>query len=266
MSHDPAGVLPGQRLKERWRSGRATLNGWLAAPDPTVAENMAVLGWDSLTIDLQHGMADYAQALRMLIAMSTADVVPMARVPWLEESMIMRLLDAGAHGIICPMINSQQEAVRLAKACRYAPRGARSFGPIRARLHMPVEYWTHANDAVIVAAMIETREGVDALDGILDVDELDAIYIGPADLALSLGFEPGFDPQIPEVVTTIEQIIAAAKSKGKFVGIHNGTAQYARRMVEAGADFVTVSSDLRLMVSAAQSVIAEFRDGQTDDA
>ena len=246
-------------LLDLWRSGRPTLNGWLAIPSIPSAEAMAHQGWDSLTIDLQHGLSDYASALGMLTALSTTQTVAMARVPWLEEGIIMRMLDAGCYGIICPMINTAAEARRFARACLYAPEGNRSFGPIRVGLHAGPDYFQNANEEVLSIAMIESREALDQLDAILDVEELKAIYIGPADLSLALGCTPKFDQEETPVVKAIERIVHAAKAKGKWVGIHNATVAYARRMTGLGADFVTVGSDLRFLVAGASEVVSEFR-------
>lgn len=251
--------LPGAKLKRLWREGTPTLNGWLAAPDAAVAEYMAVLGWDSLTIDMQHGLARDSQALEMLMAISTTDVVPLVRVQWLEESSVMKMLDAGAAGLICPMVNNAADAERFVRACRYPPRGIRSFGPIRVKLHSkeagPADY----NDSVISIAMIETKDAIDNLEEILAVEELDAVYIGPADLSLALGAPPKFDQEDPVVFEAIEHIIATARKMGKFVGVHNATAAYAKRMVKLGAHFVSIGSDLRFMEQAASEAVREFR-------
>lgn len=249
---------PKNALIEAWNAGRSTLNGWLAIPNVSSAEAMAHQGWDSLTIDMQHGLADHQAALAMLTAISTSSVVPLARVPWLDEGIIMRMLDAGCYGIICPMINTQAEAVRFVRACNYAPAGTRSYGPIRVGLYAGPDYYKTANDEVISFAMIETRQALDNLDSILDVEELKAVYIGPADLSLALGCTPKFDQEEPEVVAAIEHVIKTAKAKGKRVGIHNGTVAYARRMTALGADFVTVGSDLRLMTAGAKAIVEEF--------
>ncbi len=248
-------------LIRHWLAGRATLNGWLAIPSLHTAEAMARQGWDSLTIDMQHGLSDYQSAVAMLAAIATTPTVPMARVPWLEEGIIMRMLDAGCHGIICPMINSRGDAERFVRACRYAPVGSRSYGPIRAAMVSGADYHVTANAEVLAIGMIESREALDNLDEILAVDEMKAIYIGPADLSLALGCTPKFDQEEKPVVEAIEHIVRSAKARGKFVGIHNATAGYARRMVALGADFVSVSSDLRLMMAGAEAVVAEFRKG-----
>ena len=249
-------------LPRNWRKGQSTLNGWLAIPDISSAEVMAHQGWDSLTIDLQHGLADHRTAIGMLTAISNTDTVPLARVPWLEEGIIMRLLDAGCYGIICPMVNTREDAIRFARACRYAPEGNRSFGPIRVGLYAGPDYYKTANEEVLSIAMIETREALDNLDEILGVEELDAVYVGPADLSLALGCTPQFDQEEQPARETIEHVIRTAKAAGKYVGVHNASVGYARDMIAVGADLVTVGSDLRLMTAGAQAVVSEFR--QTD--
>lgn len=247
-------------LLESWNEGRATLNGWLAIPNGATAEVMAHQGWDSLTIDMQHGLADYQVALSMLASISTTATVAMARVPWLDEGIIMRMLDAGCYGIICPMINTAEDARRFARACLYAPEGNRSFGPIRIGTYAGPDYCENANDEVLSIGMIESREALDNLDEILAVEELKAIYVGPADLSLALGCTPKFDQEEKAVVEAIERIVTSANAAGKWVGVHNATVAYANRMIELGANFVSVGSDLRLMTAGAAQVVTEFRD------
>jgi 4-hydroxy-2-oxoheptanedioate aldolase len=248
-------------LHNIWKEGRAALNGWLAIPDTFSAETMAHQGWDSLTVDLQHGVVDYGAAARMLTAIATTKVVPVARVPWLEPGIIMKMLDAGAVGIICPMINSAAEAASFVSCLRYPPEGRRSFGPIRASLGIP-NYSEVANRHVAGFAMIETREALDAIDEILAVPGLDAIYVGPSDLALSLGKSPGFDPTDSAVTEAIAHILQRAKHHRVRAGIHNGSIDYALKMVGLGFDFVTVSSDARLMAMGAAEVVGRFRKEQ----
>lgn len=261
----PADSIPfrGNRLAEAWRAGRATLNGWLAIPHPASAEAMAHQGWDSLTIDMQHGMIDYSDLIPMLSAISTTRTVPLVRVPWLEEGTIMKTLDAGVHGVICPMINSRAEAERFARACRYPPKGIRSYGPVRALLYGGPDYHTHADTSVLAIAMIETREAVENLESILGVEEISALYIGPSDLALAHGHPPGFDPENPAVLEIIRHILTTANRAGKWVGIHNATVAYGERMITLGANFITAGSDLRLMVAGARQMVESFRKGQS---
>jgi 4-hydroxy-2-oxoheptanedioate aldolase len=251
-------------LIQSWNEGRSTLNGWLAIPNTSTAEVMAHQGWDSLTIDLQHGLSDYSSALGMLTAISTTPTVAMARVPWLDEGIIMRMLDAGCYGIICPMINTADDAARFARACLYAPNGSRSFGPVRVGLYAGPDYYKTANEEVLSIGMIESRAALDNLNAILDVEELKAVYIGPADLSLALGCTPQFDQEEKPVVEAIEHIVSSAKAKGKWVGMHNATVAYARRMIALGVDFVSVGSDLRLMTAGAAAVVSEFRKSEPE--
>jgi 4-hydroxy-2-oxoheptanedioate aldolase len=249
------------RIRNLWREDKAVVNGWLAIPSTFSAETMAHQGWDSLTIDMQHGVVDYQMAVNMLTAVSTTNTVPMVRVPWLDPGIIMKSLDAGAYAVICPMINSRAEAEKLVSYMRYAPRGVRSFGPIRALLYGGADYPAKANDTVIPFAMIETKQALENLDDILSVEGLDAIYVGPADLSLTLGCTPKFDQEEKPVVEAIDHIIAKAKQHGVFAGIHNGTPEYAQRMIGKGFRFVTLGSDARLMAAGAQQTISKMRAG-----
>lgn len=246
-------------LRTLWQQDRAVVNGWLAIPHAFAAETMAHQGWDSLTIDLQHGVIDYAQMLGMLQAISTTPTVPVVRVPWLEPGIIMKSLDAGAYGIICPMINTREECQRLLSYTRYAPKGTRSFGPIRALLYGGADYPVHANDTIVTFAMIETAQALDNLDAILSVEGLDAIYIGPSDLSLALGCRPVFDDVDPKAQQAIDHILERAKAHGVKAGIHNGLPRVAKERIAKGFRFVTVSSDARLLASGSQALLGEMR-------
>jgi len=247
------------KLRQIWKEGKAAVNGWCAIPSSFASETMAHQGWDSLTVDLQHGVVDYQAAVTMLQAISTTATVPLARVPWLDPGILMKMLDAGAYGVICPMINNAEEARRLVAACRYPPKGTRSFGPIRALLYGGADYPKHANDQVAIFAMIETREALDNLDAILSVEGIDAIYIGPADLSNALGCTPKFDQDEKPVLDAIDVIVTKAKKHGVVAGIHNGTPEYAQKMIDKGFRFVTIASDARLMAAKAQEVVGKMR-------
>ena len=246
------------KLLQAWNNKKHTLNGWLSIPNAHSAEVMSHAGWDSLTIDMQHGLIDYHDALSMLQAISTTEVVPLVRVPWLDEGVIMKMLDAGAYGIICPMISTQEQAQRFANACRYSPRGNRSFGPIRASLYGGPGYADCANELVVSFAMIETLEAMENLDAILSVEELNGVYIGPSDLSMAHGLKPGFDREESMMLDVINTVFVKAASAGKYCGIHCATAAYAHRMIEKGAHFVTIGSDMRFIASGAKSTVGEF--------
>ena len=197
-------------IRKIWADGGVAVNGWLGIANSYSAEVMAHENFDSVTVDMQHGMVDFQAAVGMLGAISTVAPTPLARVPWNDPASIMKTLDAGAYGIVCPMINNKEEATRFVGACRYAPVGYRSFGPARGLLYGGADYAKYANETIITFAMIETQEALDNLDEIMSVDGLDAIYVGPSDLAISLGHPPLPVPTEPEVVTAIDTILTAA--------------------------------------------------------
>ena len=249
-------------LRTLWQSGGAAVNGWLAIANSFSAETMAHQGWDSLTIDLQHGVVDYQAMIPMLQAISTTPTVPVVRVPWLEPGILMKTLDAGAYGVICPMVNTREDAQNLVAWTHYAPRGTRSFGPVRALLYGGADYPQHANDTIVTFAMIETAKALDNLDDILSVEGLDAIYVGPSDLSLALGCTPTFDDVDPKAAQAIDHILERAKAHGVVAGIHNGSAEAALKRIAKGFQFVTISSDARLIAAGAQQIVSKMRAGQ----
>ena len=247
------------RLRTLWREDKAAVNGWLAIPNSFAAEVMAHQGWDTLTIDMQHGVIDYQAMVTMLQAISTTATVPIVRVPWLEPSVLMKCLDAGAYGVICPMVNTREEAQKLVAYTNYAPKGTRSFGPVRATLYGGADYPTAANDTIVRFAMIETAQALDNLDSILSVEGLDAIYIGPSDLSLSLGCKPVFDDVDPKAAQAMDHILERAKAHGVVAGVHNGRADVARARSAKGFRFVTLGSDARMLASGSQDFLSAMR-------
>ena len=247
------------RLREIWAKGGAVANGWLAIPNSFSAETMAHQGWDSLTVDLQHGVVDYQAMVTMLQAISTTDTVPVVRVPWLEPGILMKTLDAGAYAVICPMVNTRADAEKLVAYTHYAPRGTRSFGPVRALLYGGADYPKHANDTIVTFAMIETAQALENLEEIMSTPGLDAIYIGPSDLSLALGCNTTFDDLDPKAAQAVEHILARAKAHGLVAGIHNGSPEAAARRIAMGFQFVTISSDARLIAAGSQQVLATLR-------
>lgn len=244
------------RLRTLWQADKAALNGWLALPTSFSAEVMAHQGWDTLTIDLQHGVVDYQAMVGMLTAISTTATMPIVRVPWLEPGIVMKSLDAGAYGIICPMVNTRDDAAKLVAWTHYAPQGTRSFGPIRASYYGGADYPAKANETVVVFAMIETAQALDNLDAILSVEGLDAVYVGPSDLSLALGCKPTFDDVDPKVAAAIKHIAERAKAHGVKAGVHNGRADVALARIAQGYRFVTLGSDARLLASGSQELLA----------
>lgn len=253
-------------IRTIWGKGGTVINGWLAMPSSISAELMAQQGFDSLCIDLQHGAIDYQVAVTMLQAISTTATMPIARIPWNDPAITGKMLDAGAYGIICPMVNSREECERFVGACRYAPQGYRSVGPLRANLYAGADYWKHANTTVLTMAMIETRQAVANLDAILSTPGLDAIYVGPSDLSVSMGESAGFDPTFPEVLKNIEAIAKAAHKHKVVPGIHVGSVAYGRRMIDAGYRLVTYLSDFRLLQWVSGRGVKALRAGTPDSS
>lgn len=248
------------RLKEKMLAKDPTLlNGWLTLGSIASAEIMSRQPWDSLTVDMQHGLSDSETAINMLRAISGSEVTPMVRVPWLDPAIIMRMLDAGAYGIICPMVNTREQCEAFVSYCRYAPQGSRSFGPTRAPLYAGDDYWKHANDTVLTFAMVETREAVEAVDEIASVPGLDGLYIGPSDLSLTLGLDPIKGLDHPDLLAAVDKVQAAATRAGKFTVMHCNPTDYAKRMEGRGFSLRTVSNDSRFISLAAQEVFNQLR-------
>jgi 4-hydroxy-2-oxoheptanedioate aldolase len=255
------------KLKARLKSGKACVNAWLAIPSGFSAEVMAQCGFDSVTVDMQHGVQDYLSMVQCFQAMDRHPITPLVRVPWNEPGIVGKVLDGGAWGVICPMVNTPAEARALASYCLYPPGGKRSNGPIRhATYGAPSPYQAAANDEVLVIPMIETQEAIDNIDAILDVPGISGIYIGPSDLGLSLGMKPMLDREEPNVLAIYEKLVTATKKRGQFAGIHNATGAYAARMIGMGFRFVTLANDSGLMARAAMAEIATTRKNAGDVA
>ncbi|WP_420404699.1 HpcH/HpaI aldolase family protein [Nisaea sp.] len=247
------------RLRDCFDSGKGVINAWLSIPNTFTAEITAAQDFDSVTIDLQHGLVDYQMALTMLQAMSASDATPIVRPPWLEPGIIMKLLDAGALGVICPMVNTRADAEKLVGICNYVPDGFRSSGPTRAGMIYGKDYHTRANKTVATLAMIETEEALANVDEIAATPGLTGLYIGPSDLAISLGHMPGLDRTEPEMLTAIGKIRVAAKNAGIKVGIHCLATDYAKQMLSEGFDLVTLGNDVRLYSAAAGAAVSAMR-------
>jgi 4-hydroxy-2-oxoheptanedioate aldolase len=251
------------KLKTLWAEGKPTLNGWLSIGNPFTAEIMAAQGYDSICIDVQHGALDYSAVLPMFQAMRASGVVLLARVPWLEPGIVMKMLDAGAFGVVCPMVNTAEQAAEFVSYLRYPPLGQRSFGPTRASFSAGANYAAEANGEILGFAMVETAEAMSNLDAIAATPGLDGIYVGPADLSFSLSqgrLTPAFDREEPEMIAALQQIVAACKKHGIRAALHCGTAEYAARAIAWGFDMTTVSGDSRLLAGAAQASVQRFRE------
>jgi 4-hydroxy-2-oxoheptanedioate aldolase len=245
-------------LKTKWAAGEATLGAWLAMPSTVSAELMARLGFDWLTIDLQHGLIDFARMVEMLQAIGTTPTTAMVRVPVAESSWIGRVLDAGAAGVIVPLVDTADEARTAVEACRYPPRGRRSYGPFRAAVIAGGSYSPRADEDVVCLVMIETRDGLDNLDAILDVPGIDGVFVGPNDLSLALGLPPGGDHDERVFVEAIERIVAGCRARGLVAGCAS-TAAIAPKRLAQGFGFVEVSRDAAAMMRAASEDLRALR-------
>jgi 4-hydroxy-2-oxoheptanedioate aldolase len=247
------------KVKAAWRTGKIAYGGWLGIPSSFSAEVMAHQGFDYVTIDMQHGLIDYQVAVTMLQALSTTNVTPFVRVPWNEPGIIGKMLDAGAYGIIVPMVNSVAEAQAAVGACRYAPQGYRSFGPIRAAYYAGGDYAARANDEIACIPMIETTRAIAQLDDILAVPGIDAVYVGPADLSLTLGLQPRMDNTDASFEEARMTIVNACKDRAIIAGIH-ANAQLAPRHAKAGYQMITISSDTGSLAAGAALDMRTVRD------
>ena len=249
-------------IRQRWAEGKPVINGWLSIGNPFVAEIIAGQGYDAVTVDQQHGFLGYDALAPMLQAMKASPVTPMVRVPWLSPGDIMKALDAGALGIICPMINNRAEAELLVSCMRYPPHGQRSMGPTRAVFAHGADYGQKADAEVLCFAMIETADGMKNLDEIVATPGLDGVYIGPADLTLGLTgrkYPSGFDREEPEMIEAIQTILKKAHAAGIRACLHCGSSAYAAKAVGWGFDLVTILNDVRLLAGAAQASVATTR-------
>ena len=226
-----------------WRRGEQTVGCWLSLANTYSAEAIAKLGFDWVCVDLQHGMIDYTDLAQMLPAISNSEATPIVRVPWNEPYEIMKVLDAGAYGVIVPMVNNRAEAEQAVAACRYPPDGNRSFGPIRGALYGGKGYAQEANGQLACIAMIETREGIDNVAEIVATPGLDAVYIGPADLALAMGLPVSGDQPQEAHLDMVKHIQAACRDAGIAIGIHTSSLEYTQKYLELGFNFVTLGSD-----------------------
>ena len=249
-----------QTLRDCWAKEKGAINAWCSIPSAVTAEMTSMNDFDSITIDMQHGLVDYTNAMPMMQVISATEVVPLARVNWNEPGQIMKILDAGCYGIICPMVSNQKEAERFVQACKYPPDGYRSFGPMRGLIYGGPDYGDHANDEILKMAMIETKEALENLDEIMSTPGLDGIYIGPADLSLAIGEKPGFDKgEDTKAYSEILRILEHVKKNNIFAGIHNGSTDYAKKMIEKGFQFVTVGADSRFISAGAKNTVENLK-------
>ena len=245
----------------KWRRGEPSVGAWLSVGNVHTAELIANAGFDWVCIDMQHGLIAYSDLLRMLPAISTTDTTPLVRVSGASLPEINKALDAGAMGVIVPLVNTAEDAAAAVSACRYPPDGTRSFGPTRAALYGGRGYAAEANGQIACIVMIETQAGLDNLEAIVSTPGVSAVYVGPADLALSLGLPPRGDTDEPRHLAAVEHILATCKRLGVPAGIHTGGLEWSKRRLAMGFDFVTLGTDTGFMMQAVTADLAAVRRG-----
>jgi 4-hydroxy-2-oxoheptanedioate aldolase len=228
-------------LRDLWRAGETTLGLWAAIPSSMAAESLARSGVAYVCCDNQHGLIDYQASVSMIQGILVGGSNPIARAPWNEPGIIGKLLDAGAQGVITPMVNSAEEAQAAVGACRYPPHGARSWGPSGAAPRLE-NYFTASTDQVAAIVMVETVDALNNVDDIVNTPGVDAVYVGPADLSISLGLPPGNNDDVPEFTEALNTIVAACQNAGVVPGIHSSGSLTPRRL-EQGFKMITVSAD-----------------------
>lgn len=251
-------------VKTRLAAGDPVVNAWLSIGASYSAEGVGHTGAHSVTVDLQHGMFGFSEALHMLQAISSTPAVPMVRVPHLDPAQIMQLLDAGAYGIICPMISTPEQAEALVAACRYPPHGNRSFGPSRGLLYGGSDYVANANETVMAIPMIETAEAVARIDEILDVDGIDMLYLGPNDMAFAMDGHVRFPRPASE--EAMSHVLSRAQLKGVPVGIFCADAAEARLRMDQGYGLVTPGNDFAHLTRSVSGAVRELLDAEQVDA
>ena len=247
-------------LKDVWANGGTALGAWLSSREPLLAEAAALSGYDYVCIDLQHGLQSYEHAVTMLYAMARTPTTPIVRVPWNEPGIIGRVLDAGAYGVVIPMVNTPEEAAAAVAACRYGPLGSRSMGPAGVSARAGREgYFGTANENVACIPMIETKQAVANIEAILEVPGIDAVYIGPADLSITYGLEPNVDQADQGWNDALATVVAACSRHAVTPGIHANAALAAKRQA-SGFRMITCGFDLMPAMAALRNDAKTARD------
>ena len=246
-------------VKQLFRQRKPALTAWCSVGNPYSAETLGHAGFDAVVVDLQHGMIFLEQAMPMLAAISSTPAMPLVRISENQFFEANKMLDAGAYGIICPMIDDVASAERFVSACRYPPRGRRSFGPTRGLLYGGPDYFDHANEEILTLGMIETPQGIANLDAIAAVEGLDGLFVGPSDLSLALGLPPAPNWTSGPLIGAIDQILAAARKHGKMAGIFCGSIEFAAAMKDKGFDLINISNDAMMLRTTGAGFVKTLR-------
>jgi len=248
-------------VKRRLAAGEPSVGTWLALPSPESAEYVSRLDFDWLVVDTEHNAVDINTLSRMFTAMVGSNTAPMVRIPWNSAENFKRVLDAGAWGVVVPMVNSRAEAEGAAEAMRYPPAGRRSVGGGRHGISFETgaeQYFQHANDELLLVVQIEHVHAVEHLDDILSVPGVDACFIGPNDLAASMGIGLGvpLESEHPGIMEAIDAVLAACRKHGVAPGIHCSDGPAVAKRIGQGFQFCAMASELRYMLSGLKSDLA----------
>jgi 4-hydroxy-2-oxoheptanedioate aldolase len=252
-------------LRQLWTSGSPTLGAWCSIPSSYTAEIVAA-SFDWVCIDMQHGLAGQETMVTMLQSLAITRTPAFVRVSWNHPGEIMRALDAGAQGVIVPMIGSATDAQAAVGACRYAPDGYRSWGPSRNALYAWRLDPAEINRQVICTVMVETTDAIESIDEILEVPGIDAVFIGPSDLAVSMGIEPAHAFENADHGKLVGQVLAACHKRGIVAGMFCGGAQQAIRWRDAGFNMLALQTDARLLRAAAEAMVRSVREAPTAES
>ncbi|HZZ27715.1 MAG TPA: aldolase/citrate lyase family protein [Pirellulales bacterium] len=249
-------------IKKKLKSGQPTFGTWLSLGDLYAARVMARLGWDWLTLDMEHQPIDWSQAAAIFGAIADAGCVPLARVPEGNHFLIKRALDSGAWGIVAPMINTVEQARDVIAATKYPPVGNRSLGGGLHALNFDgttAEYYRQANDEILVVLQTESPLGVAHAEAIYSLPGVDAIFVGPVDLHANLRQADGTEASDVEFETTLDKIIAAGKKTGTPTGMHVMSVEIAQKRAAQGMQFLAVASELRMMTAKAEEFLKALK-------
>lgn len=248
-------------VKMALKNGEPQVGTWLSFGDLLATRLMARMGFPWLTVDMEHSPIDWSQAAALFGAIADAGCVPLVRVPRGDHDLIKRVLDAGAHGIVVPMVNTVEQAREAIAAAKYPPVGNRSLGGTHPALNFDAtagEYFKHANEEILVVLQTESPEGVENAEAIYSLPGVDAIFVGPNDLSAQMRSADGIDPTPEEHEAMLQRVLAAGKKVGTPVGLHVITPDQVKQRISEGWQFIAMASELRMMVAKAQELVAEL--------
>jgi len=249
------------RVKELWKQGKPAVQGWCSTGNPYIAELLAHAGFDAVVLDWQHGVGvGHESVLACLQAISSSEAVPIVRIPKNSPEYISYVLDAGAYGVIVPMVNSYAEAEAAGKACRFAPRGVRSVAGNRPTLSESLDdYITRANEDVICLVMVETTTALEHVEEIASAPEIDGLYIGPSDLSLDMGVSLSSWQNDERHIAAVQRIFAAARANGRVACHHGSGPEVSAKFVKMGSMLCQIGNDVRTLGTATANALTAFR-------